>query len=89
MMDAVRAIDIMEGTGEVDARTAELNAMRGPVVANDIRNDPRFSLTKADPVKGVEAANGVGSFESLMGGWMSTTSGNKAFSTDIKEEGSA
>lgn len=43
--------------------------MRGEKVADDVKDDPRFSMVEADPVRGVEASNGVGSFESLMGGW--------------------
>lgn len=43
--------------------------MRGEKVADDIKDDPRFGMTKADPDRGVEASNGAGSFESLMAGW--------------------
>jgi hypothetical protein len=41
--------------------------MRGERVADRLEDDPRFAKVAADPVQGVEAANGPGSFEALAG----------------------
>jgi hypothetical protein len=71
-MAAVQAISI---TGDRDLREAELDAMRGEKVADRIEDDPRFGRQAADPDRGVEAANPGGSFEALMGGWMSGSHG--------------
>ena len=45
----------------------ELERIRGPQVAASIEDDPRFARVAADPATGQEAANGAGSFESLLG----------------------
>lgn len=61
-----QSIDIMGGS-----RDEELDAMRGPKVADDWRDDPRLSQQAADPEQGVEASNASGSYEafaSMFGG---------------------
>lgn len=68
-----------------DPRDAELERMRGERVADRLEDDPRFQQVAADPDKGVEAANGTGSFEALMAGWGG--SGRNAFTIPSPEEG--
>lgn len=76
LLDAVAQIDIFaKGSKTMDAREAELYAMRGEKVADRIEDDPRFARVGADPARGVEAANGSGSFEALMGGWLPSSHG--------------
>lgn len=92
MMEAVRRINILEGTGmgrKLDAREAELHAMRGEKVADDIRNDPRFSRVGADPEHGVEASNPGGSFEALMSGWLSSSHGQALDTSTAAQEETA
>lgn len=88
MMRGINSLDITEGMEgrELTAEEVELHAVRGEKVADRIEDDARFAMVKADPGKGVEAANGSGSFESLMGGWLSTSSGNKSFDTSLPAE---
>jgi hypothetical protein len=85
MFDAVRDISI--SPRELTAEEIELERIRGPRVADRIEDDPRFSMVKADPERGVEASNAQGSFESLMSGWLSTSSGNRAFDSSLPAEG--
>jgi hypothetical protein len=89
MLRSINSLDITEGAGrEMSAEEAELYALRGEKVADRIEDDPRFARVAADPGKGVEAANGSGSFEALMGGWLSTTSGNKSFDISLAQSDS-
>jgi hypothetical protein len=60
LLDAAGDIDIF-GKAE-----SELDAIRGPKVADRLEDDPRLGYAKADPEKGVEAANSAGSFEAFM-----------------------
>lgn len=63
LVDAAQALDILGGRTPEEE---ELDRMRGPVVADRIEDDPRFSRVAADPAKGVEASNPDGSFERMM-----------------------
>jgi hypothetical protein len=65
----------------------ELDRMRGERVADRIEDDPRFQRVAADPDKGIEAANGAGSFEALMAGWGASTSGAPALAVPEPGEG--
>jgi len=73
LVEAAQALDF---TGGIDPAEAELDALRGPRVADRIEDDPRLQLSRpvaADPDKGVEAGNPTGSFEAfiaMMGGGM-------------------
>jgi hypothetical protein len=60
LVEAASAIDIF---GKADA---ELDRIRGPKVADRVEDDPRIGMTRADPDKGVDAANSAGSFEAFM-----------------------
>jgi hypothetical protein len=62
LVELAQSIDILGG--QTDAER-ELEAMRGPVVAQNWRDDPRFGQVAADPEHGVEAANSPGSFEAF------------------------
>jgi hypothetical protein len=63
LVEATREISIF---GPVpSAEDEELDALRGEKVADRAEDDPRLSFTKADPERGVEAANPDGSFEAL------------------------
>jgi hypothetical protein len=53
-------------TGDKSPEEIELEAMRGPKVADSIDDDPRFGKVAADPGKGVEASNSAGSYEMFM-----------------------
>lgn len=76
MFNAVEKINILGGSKVArDPREIELDDMRGERVADSIKDDPRFSMVKADPDKGVEASNPGGSFEALMGGWLPSSHG--------------
>jgi hypothetical protein len=63
LVELAHAIDIL---GEPDEAQRELEAMRGPRVADSIEDDPRFGKVAADPGTGQEAANGQGSYEGFM-----------------------
>jgi hypothetical protein len=63
LVELAHAIDIM---GEQSDADRELEAMRGPRVADSIEDDPRFAKVAADPEAGQEAANGQGSYEGFM-----------------------
>lgn len=63
LVEAVKGIDIYAGK---DPREAELDELRGPVVAEDWHDDPRLAPQAADPAKEVEASNPDGSFEAFM-----------------------
>jgi hypothetical protein len=52
--------------GDKTPEEAELEKMRGPVVAQSVQDDPRFGKVAADPDTGQEAANGTGSYEALI-----------------------
>lgn len=69
LVDAAQHLDI---TGGRDEAERELDAIRGPKVADRWEDDSRLSgKVQADPQRGVEAANAEGSFEAmlrLMGG---------------------
>ena len=67
LVDAAQELDIFAGSSERDReRERELDAIRGPKVADRIEDDPRFSKVAADPERGVEAANPDGSFEAMI-----------------------
>lgn len=64
-------VELAAAISILDKPDAELEAMRGPKVADRIEDDPRIGKTQADPANGVEASNGAGSYEAflrLMGG---------------------
>lgn len=64
LVDAAQALDILGGQDEAER---ELDAIRGPKVADRWEDDPRLARpVAADPELGVEAANSDGSFERLM-----------------------
>lgn len=63
LVEAVKEIDVFAGQPD---RDRELDAIRGEKVADRLEDDPRFQRVAADPSRGVEAANGTGSFEALM-----------------------
>lgn len=65
LVEAARELDILAGTRH-DPRQAELDAMRGPKVADRLEDDPRFAQVAADPARGVEAGNAAGSMEAFM-----------------------
>jgi hypothetical protein len=61
LVELAQAIDIMGSPQD-----KELDAMRGPKVADDWREDPRLSQQAADPEHGVDASNAAGSMEGFM-----------------------
>lgn len=63
LVELARSIDIF---GVKTPEEQALDDIRGPVVADDVRNDPRFGQVQADPDKGVEASNAAGSYEAFM-----------------------
>jgi len=64
LIDMAADIDIF---GRKSPEEIEQEKLRGPVVARSIEEDPRFQgKVAADPEKGVEADNGVGSYEAFM-----------------------
>jgi hypothetical protein len=63
LVEAAREISIF---GDKSDAERELDRIRGPRVADSIEDDPRFARVQADPEKGVEAANGAGSYEAMM-----------------------
>jgi hypothetical protein len=65
LVEAAREIDIFAGQHD-DERQKELDRIRGDVVAEDWRDDPRFAPVAASPDAGVEASNPAGSFENFM-----------------------
>lgn len=68
LMEAAMAVSIF---GEKTDEERELDRIRGPQVAADVRDDPRFGKVAADPEAGVEASNSAGSYEAflaMMGG---------------------
>lgn len=69
LVDAAVRLSIFGGgeTPEQQEIERELDEMRGEVVAQDWRDDPRLQRpVPADPERGVEAANAAGSFEGFM-----------------------
>lgn len=62
LVELAQSIDILDGKSDAER---ELDAMRGPRVADDWRDDPRLAQVAADPEHGVEAANSPGSFEAF------------------------
>lgn len=59
-----QAIDLLGGKTDAER---ELEAMRGPKVADRIEDDPRLQASRpADPEHGVEAANAAGSYEGFL-----------------------
>lgn len=85
----VQSIDILNGAKRVrEGRVMEeWEADRGERLYDDIKDDPRFSMVKANPDKGIEAANPGGSFEALMGGaWMSMSHGPAFNTTSFKPD---
>jgi hypothetical protein len=76
LVDAAASLSIFAGATPEERRELELDsispeeqelrAMRGEVVAQDWRDDPRLQKpVPADPGKGVEAANATGSMEAF------------------------
>jgi len=63
LVEMASAIDILGGR---TAGEAELDRIRGPMVARHAEDDPRIGKIAADPEAGVEADNGVGSYEAFM-----------------------
>lgn len=63
LLDLAMDIDIF---GEKSAAEKELDAIRGPKVADSIEDDARFGPTAANPDTGQEADNGQGSYEAFM-----------------------
>lgn len=62
LVDAALELSIF---GERSEAERELDEIRGPMVARDVKDDPRISPQAADPNKGVEASNPDGSFEAF------------------------
>lgn len=68
LVELAQALDIFGGKSPEEL---ELDRIRGPVVAANWRDDPRFARVAADPEHDVDAANPPGSFEafaSMFGG---------------------
>lgn len=63
LVDMADSIDILGGK---TAEERELDAVRGPKVADHWQDDPRLAPVPADPAAGVEASNGAGSYEALL-----------------------
>ena len=63
LVEAAMAVSIF---GEKTDEERALDELRGPVVAGDVRKDPRFQQVQADPEKGVEASNASGSYEAFL-----------------------
>jgi hypothetical protein len=62
LVELAQAIDI---TGAPSAAERELDAMRGPRVADSWQDDPRLARVAADPDAGTEASNPSGSYEAF------------------------
>jgi hypothetical protein len=63
LVDMADDIDILGGKTDAER---ELDAIRGPVVAERWQDDPRLAPVAANPEAGVEASNGAGSYEALL-----------------------
>ena len=66
LVDLAQSIDILGGKTEAER---ELDAMRGPKVADRWEDDPRLQASRpvaADPARGIEASNPDGSFEAMI-----------------------
>jgi hypothetical protein len=63
LVELAQSIDIL---GKKTDEERELDAMRGPVVAENWEDDPRLSKVAADPEQGVDASNGAGSYEAFL-----------------------
>lgn len=59
-------VELAAAINILDKPDSELEAMRGPKVADRLEDDPRIGMAQADPANGVEAANSAGSFEAFM-----------------------
>lgn len=66
LVDLAQSLDILGGKTEAER---DLDAMRGPKVADRWEDDPRLQESRpvaADPARGVEASNPDGSFEAMI-----------------------
>ena len=63
LVELAASLDIMGGKTDAER---ELDAMRGPVVAANAQDDPRFGKVAADPERGQEASNAQGSYEGFL-----------------------